>query len=317
MGMLINGIWNNDDQKKITTGGRFVREDAGFRSWIGDNEAFPAASGRYHLYVSYACPWAHRTLIYRALKGLAPHITVSVVNPLMLDYGWTFEAGPGVVADPHMSAAYLHQIYTAAKPDYTGRVTVPVLWDKQTQQIVSNESSEIIRMFNSAFNHLTGNQLDFYPSELREEIDAVNERVYHSVNNGVYKAGFARKQSVYEEEVTALFETLDWLEARLAKGPYLVGDEITEADWRLLPTLLRFDAVYVGHFKCNIRRLADYPRLSDYVARLYRHPGVRETVNMQHIKQHYYGSHKSLNPSGIVPKGPLLPFVSDEALAAA
>lgn len=316
MGMLIGGEWQSDDQQKRNSGGRFVRPDSGFRAWIGDNEAFPAELGRYHLYVSLACPWAHRTLIYRELKDLAPHISVSVVHPLMLEHGWTFEEGAGVVADPNLSAQYLHQIYTASKADYTGRVTVPVLWDKQSGQIVSNESSEIIRMFNSAFDHLTGNRLDFYPAALREEIDAINERIYRDVNNGVYKTGFAKKQSVYEEEVTALFNTLDWLEARLAKQPFLVGEQITEADWRLLPTLLRFDAVYVGHFKCNLRRLADYPALSDYVARLYRHPGIAGTVNIQHIKQHYYGSHESLNPSGIVPKGPLLPFLEAEETTA-
>ncbi len=313
MGMLVNGEWLSDDQQKRSSGGRFVRPDSGFRAWIGDNEAFPAALGRYHLYVALACPWAHRTLIYRALKDLALHISVSVVHPLMLENGWTFDEAPGVVPDPNLSASYLHQVYTAAKPDYSGRVTVPVLWDKQSGQIVSNESSEIIRMFNSAFDHLTGNRLDFYPAELRAEIDAVNERVYRDVNNGVYKAGFATKQSVYDEEVGALFDTLDWLEMRLSRQPYLVGDQITEADWRLLPTLLRFDAVYVGHFKCNLRRVANYPALSDYLARLYRHPGVAATVNMDHIKQHYYGSHKSLNPSGIVPKGPELPFMRADA----
>lgn len=310
MGQLIDGVWHDQALSSLATKGRFVRKAAGFRSWIDADPqaAFPAELGRYDLYVSLACPWAHRTLIYREIKGLAEHVSLSVVHPDMLEQGWTFAPGDGVVPDPNLGAEVLHQIYTHSQPDYTGRVTVPVLWDKVGKRIVSNESSEIIRMFGSAFDHLTGNRLDFYPEALRAEIDAVNERIYKRVNNGVYKVGFAGTQAVYEEEVALLFETLDWLEARLSQADTLVGGQITEADWRLLPTLLRFDAVYVGHFKCNMRRIADYPALSAYIERLLAYPGVARTVNMQHIKRHYYASHRNLNPSGIVPLGPDLPF---------
>jgi putative glutathione S-transferase len=274
----------------------------------GGDSGFEAEAGRYHLYVSLACPWAHRTLIFRKLKKLEDMIDVSVVHHFMGDQGWTFETDEAATGDRLFGADRLHQIYTRAKSDYTGRVTVPVLWDKKTGTIVSNESSEIIRMFNSAFDGLTGDTQDFYPEALRAEIDAVNERVYDTVNNGVYKSGFATTQEAYEEAVTPLFETLDWLEERLSRQRYLVGDRITEADWRLFTTLVRFDPVYVGHFKCNIRRIADYPNLSAYTRELYQMPGVAGTVNMHHIKAHYYGSHETINPTRIVPAGPDIDF---------
>jgi putative glutathione S-transferase len=258
--------------------------------------------------VSYACPWAHRTLIFRRLKGLEEMIGVSVVNHFMGAQGWTFHEGDGVIPDPVHDVEYLHELYTAADPQFSGRVTVPVLWDKKTGTIVSNESSEIIRMFNSAFDHLGATPGDFYPEALREEIDQVNERIYHTLNNGVYKCGFATTQEAYEEAFVALFDTLDWLEERLSTRRFLLGDTITEADWRLFTTLVRFDAVYVGHFKTNLHRIADYPNLWAYTRELYQTPGVRSTVNMHHIKQHYYGSHESINPSRVVPMGPLIDF---------
>jgi putative glutathione S-transferase len=315
MGKLIDGTWHDVWYDTKKTGGKFVRMDAAFRNWItpdGANapsgKAFPAEAGRYHLYVSYACPWAHRTLIFRKLKGLEDMISVSVVNHFMGAHGWTFHEGDGVIPDPIHDAEFLHQVYTAADPKFTGRVTVPVLWDKKTHTIVSNESSEIIRMFNSAFDHLGAKPGDFYPEEFREEIDSVNDRVYHTLNNGVYKCGFATTQEAYEEAFVTLFDTLDWLEERLSKSRYLVGDEITEADWRLFTTLVRFDSVYVGHFKTNLRRIADYPNLWAYTRELYQVPGVRGTVNMHHIKHHYYGSHDSINPTRIVPLGPVVDF---------
>ncbi|WP_428650768.1 glutathione S-transferase family protein [Roseibium sp.] len=312
MGMLVDGNWTDQWYDTKSTNGRFVRKDASFRNWItADGSAgpsgeggFKAEAGRYHLFVSYACPWAHRTLVFRKLKGLENMITVSAANPLMLENGWEFpDAGPVANAD------YAWHIYAKADPHYTGRATVPILWDKQRNTIVSNESSEIIRMFNSAFNGLTGSTLDFYPQALRTEIDAINERVYHTVNNGVYKAGFATSQEAYDEAVTALFDTLDHLDARLADRRYLTGPMLTEADWRLFTTLVRFDAVYVGHFKCNIRRIADYPNLSNYLRDLYQMPGIAETVDMATIKAHYYGSHESINPTGIIPAGPDLDFL--------
>ncbi|MEP0339878.1 MAG: glutathione S-transferase family protein [Alphaproteobacteria bacterium] len=308
MGLLVNGEWRDQWYDTKATGGRFQREDAAFRNWVTADGSpgptghggFKAAAGRYHLYVAAACPWAHRTLIFRALKGLEDMIPVIVVEPLMLENGWEIAAG----ADPVLGARFLHQIYTAAKPDYTGRVTVPVLWDKQTGAIVSNESAEIIRMFNSAFDGVGAKRGDFYPHDLRHEIDLVNDRVYRTVNNGVYRAGFATTQAAYGEAVTDLFDSLDWLEDLLGESRYLTGDRITEADWRLFTTLLRFDAVYVGHFKCNIRRIADYPNLSGFLRELYQWPGVKGTVDMTAIKAHYYGSHKTLNPTGIIPAGP-------------
>jgi putative glutathione S-transferase len=318
MGLLIDGAWHDKWYDTKKTGGRFQRQDSAFRNWVtADGSAGPsgeagfmAEPGRYHLYVSLACPWAHRTLIFRKLKGLEEIIPVSVVHWHMGDEGWTFEKGPGVVPDSVNGAAKLHEIYTKAKPDYTGRVTVPVLWDKRRETIVSNESAEIIRMFNFAFDKLTGATADFYPDHLRKEIDTVNDAVYDKVNNGVYKCGFATEQKPYEEAFDALFATLDDLEERLARQRYLLGDRLTEADWRLFTTLLRFDPVYHGHFKCNLRRLVDYPNLWNYTRDLYQVPGVAGTVNLHHIKHHYYESHPTVNPSGIVPKGPAIDFAA-------
>jgi len=305
VGLLVNGEWK--DQWYDSKDGSFQRSESAFRNWIGDAN-HPAESGRYHLYISHACPWAHRTLIFRTLKGLTPHIDVSAVHPLMLENGWEFGADyEGATGDALYGLDFAHQLYTKAMPDYSGRVTVPILWDKQRETIVSNESSEIIRMMNSDFGDLARGP-DFYPEALRTEIDAINERVYHDVNNGVYKSGFATKQSVYEQNVTRLFEALDWLEAILAKNRYLVGDTITEADWRLFTTLVRFDKVYVGHFKCNIRDLREYPNLWAYTRELYQWPGVAEVTNFDHIRYHYYASHRMVNGSGIVPLGPDIDF---------
>ncbi len=312
MGLLQDGKWVDQWYDTKSTGGHFKRKDAAFRNWItADGTAGPsgvggfmAAPDRYHLYVSHACPWAHRAMIFRTLKGLEDMIPVSVVNWYMRDDGWTFEDGDGVVADPVNGAKFMHQIYTAADAHYSGRVTVPVLWDKQQQTIVSNESSEIIRMFNSAFDGVGAWAGDYYPLELRADIDAINERIYHTLNNGVYKSGFATSQAAYEEAVVPLFDTLDWLEAILAQNRYLTGSVLTEADWRLFTTLVRFDPVYVGHFKCNLKRIVDYPNLSNYLRDLYQHEGVAQTVHMDHIKHHYYVSHDTVNPSGVVPLGP-------------
>ena len=312
MGLLVDGVWQDRWYDTKSSGGRFKRKESAFRNWVTADGAagpsgeggFKAEAGRYHLYVSLACPWAHRTLILRKLKGLEEIIPVSVVHWHMGSEGWTFETGPGATGDPLNGASHMHQIYTKADSTYTGRVTVPVLWDKERQTIVSNESSEIIRMFNSAFDGLTGSTLDLYPADLRSEIDAVNATVYDHVNNGVYKCGFATSQEAYEEAFDALFATLDDLQARLSGQRYLVGERLTEADWRLFTTLLRFDPVYHGHFKCNLRRIADYPNLSNYVRDLYQVSGVAETVDLFHIKHHYYGSHETINPTGIVPKGP-------------
>ncbi|CAG4920383.1 glutathione S-transferase family protein [Paraburkholderia gardini] len=318
MGLLVNGQWQDRWYDTKATGGRFVRKDAAFRNWVtadgsagpGGVGGFKAEAGRYHLYVSLACPWAHRTLILRALKGLEEMISVSVVNWLMLENGWTFADGPGVVPDMVNHARLLHQVYTAADPGYTGRVTVPVLWDKWQGKIVNNESSEIIRMLNSAFDGIGAKAGDFYPATLREEIDAINLRVYDTVNNGVYKSGFATTQQAYEEAVVPLFDSLDWLEEKLATHRFLTGDHVTEADIRLFTTLIRFDAVYVGHFKCNLRRIADYPNLSAYARDVYQLPGVAGTVDFGHIKRHYYESHPSVNPTGIVPLGPVQNFTT-------
>ena len=316
MGLLVDGQWQDKWYDTEASGGRFVREDAGFRNWVtADGSAgptgvggFKAEANRYHLYVSLACPWAHRTTIYRKLKGLEDMISLSVVHPFMGDKGWTFAEGAGVIADPIVNASYLYEVYVAAKPDYTGRVTVPILWDKKTNTIVSNESSEIIRMLNSAFDEVGATDVSFLPSELLAEIDTINEFVYSAVNNGVYKAGFATTEAAYKEAVVTLFDALDTLEARLADQRYLLGDTITEADWRLFTTLVRFDAVYVGHFKCNIRRIVDYPNLWGYLRDLYQVPGIAETVNIEHIKAHYYTSHANINPTRIIPVGPLLDF---------
>jgi putative glutathione S-transferase len=312
MGLLVDGEWRDQWYDTAKSGGRFQRQDSAFRHWVtadgspgpSGEGGFTAEPGRYHLYVSLACPWAHRALIFRVLKGLEAMIDVSVVHWLMLDQGWTFAEGPGVVPDPIGGARHLHEVYTRADPRYSGRVTVPVLWDKKRETIVNNESSEIIRMFNSAFDEIGAKPGDYYPPALRGEIDALNERIYATVNNGVYKAGFATTQEAYEEAVGPLFETLDVLEERLATKTFLTGDATTEADWRLFTTLIRFDAVYVGHFKCNIRRIADYPWLSAYLRRLLAVEGVADTIDFGHIKRHYYESHRTINPTGIVPVGP-------------
>ena len=307
MGLLQNGQWV--DQWYDSGDGEFHRQSSQIRNWItADGSAGPsgqggykAEKGRYHLYISYACPWACRTLIFRQLKALQDYIDITVVEPLMLKHGWQMN-------DPNYSLDYLYQLYLKHDPSYQGRVTVPVLWDKQTETIVNNESSEMIRMFNTAFNHLTGNSKDYYPLELRAEIDAINQRSYENICNGVYRAGFATSQKAYEDAYHQLFETLDWLELRLSKQRYLVGEQITEADWRVFGTLIRFDAVYYSHFKCNRQRLSDYTNISGYLRELYQQPGIAETVNFEHIKNHYFGSHPSINPTGIVPLGPLQDF---------
>jgi putative glutathione S-transferase len=306
MGLLIDGRWHDQWYDTKSTGGAFKRQESAFRNWItaDGSSGFKAEPGRYHLYVSLACPWAHRTLIFRKLKKLEDVITVSVVDPLMLENGWELKPG----ADPVNGKSFLHQVYTEVKSDISGRVTVPVLWDKQKRTIVSNESAEIIRMLNSEFNAFGDASLDFYPEALRAEIDEINAYVYDRINNGVYKAGFATDQGVYEQAFDRLFEALDTLEERLGAQRWLVGNRQTEADWRLFTTLVRFDPVYVGHFKCNRQRIQDYPNLSNYLRDLYQTGGVAETVNLDHIKRHYYGSHKTINPTGVVPKGPALDY---------
>ena len=305
MGMLVEGEWRETIQGDASRDGSFRREESSFRGWVTPDgrSDFPAASGRYHLYVARACPWCHRTMIFRALKGLDQVISLSTVEPLMLEGGWRF-----AVPDPLTGARYVHEIYQRARPRYTGRASVPVLWDKEKGTIVSNESADIIRMLNSAFAAFTPDTTDYYPQDLAAEIDAVNARVYETVNNGVYRAGFATGQAPYAAAVTALFETLDWIEDRLARQRYLVGDRITEADWRLFPTLARFDAVYYGHFKCNVRHAYEYPRLWAYTRDLYQRPGIAETVALGEYKLHYYGSHRTINPTGIVPLGPEFDF---------
>jgi putative glutathione S-transferase len=316
MGLLVDGVWRDRWYDTEAEGGRFVRPRTRFRSWVTrDGSAgpmgaggFAAAPGRYHLYVSLACPWAHRTLIMRAFKGLEDLVSLSVVHWRMGDQGWTFEDGPGVVADPVLGARYLYQVYLAADRSHTGRVTTPVLWDRHSATIVNNESSEIIRMFNSAFDDVGARPGDFYPAALRTEIDALNARIYETVNDGVYKAGFATSQQAYEDAVGPLFETLGWLDGRLQDRRYLCGERVTEADIRLLTSLLRFDLVYYSHFKCNSRRLADYANLSAYARDLYQLPGVAATFDAGHTKRHYYESHRMLNPSGIVPVGPAIDF---------
>ena len=303
MGQLVNGVWTNAEGAVPTQGGAFARPQSAFRGRIEPGGRFSPQTGRYHLYASLACPWAHRTLIFRELKGLAPMIGLSITHWLMAGEGWTFDPGDGVIPDP-FGARVLHEIYTSADPTYTGRVSVPVLWDTVEQTIVSNESADIIRMFNSAFDQAGAVPGDYYPVADRAEIDALNERIYATVNNGVYRAGFATTQDAHDTAIAALFEMLDWLEARLTRQPYLVGDHVTEADWRLFTTLIRFDAVYHGHFKCNVRRLVDYPALLRLTRSLYEIPGVAETVDFAHIKRHYYLSHPWLDPTGIVPVGP-------------
>ncbi len=315
MGLLIDGQWHDQWYDTKSTGGRFERSAAQFRNWVTadgrpgpDGEGgFAAEAGRYHLYVSLACPWAHRTLIFRQLKGLASMIDVSVVNPLMFERGWPLNDDfPGATGDRLYGLEHLYQLYQKANPDYSGRVTVPVLWDRARETIVSNESADIIRMFNAAFDGIGATPGDYYPEALREKIDALNAPIYDEINNGVYKAGFATTQAAYEEAVTALFARLDTLDALLGQQRWLAGDTLTEADWRLFTTLVRFDAVYVGHFKCNRQRIADYPHLSGYLRDLYQQPGIADTCNFTHIKQHYYRSHPSVNPTRIVPIGPAL-----------
>lgn len=315
MGYLEKGTWVDKWYDTESTGGKFVRSTAGFRNWITADGAagptgesgFNAESGRYHLYVSLACPWAHRTLVFRAIKGLTEHISVSVVHPHMLSNGWTFETDfKGATGDTLFGSKYARDIYTKADPQISGRVTVPILWDKERATVVSNESSEIIRMLNSAFDGITGNTADFWPEHLRDRIEEINERVYDTVNNGVYKSGFATTQEAYEEAVEPLFESLDWIEQTLSENRYLVGNTLTEADWRLWTTLVRFDAVYHGHFKCNRRRIVDYPNIWAYTRELYQMPGVAETLNLDHIKAHYYYSHDMINPTRVVPVGPAL-----------
>jgi len=314
MGRLVDGIWHDQWYDTGSHGGRFKREDAVFRNWVtadgspgpSGEGGFRAEPGRYHLYVSFACPWAHRTLIFRRLKKLEDVISVDVVHWHMAQNGWELKAQDGASGDSLFGSRYLHELYTRAKADYTGRVTVPTLWDRQRETIVSNESADIIRMLNSAFDEFGDARLDFYPQELRAGIDAVNGQVYENVNNGVYRAGFATSQAAYEEAYEALFGTLEELESRLARQRYLAGARLTEADWRAFTTLVRFDPVYHGHFKCNKRKLGEYPNLAAYTRELYQYPGVADTVNMHHIKHHYYVSHDTINPTGIVPKGPEL-----------
>ncbi|WP_346838231.1 glutathione S-transferase family protein [Microbulbifer sp. SAOS-129_SWC] len=318
MGLLVNGQWQDRWYDTDKSEGEFVREAAQLRNWItADGSAGPSGEGgfaaekdRYHLYVSLACPWAHRTLIFRKLKGLEDYIGVSVVSPYMLEHGWTFDTDEGSSGDHLYNSDFLYQLYTKNRANYSGRVTVPLLWDKQRECIVSNESAEIIRMFNSAFDDLTGNRDDYYPEPLRGDIDATNEIVYENVNNGVYRAGFATTEEAYEHAYERLFGALEQLERRLGRDRYLTGDQITEADWRLFTTLIRFDAVYHGHFKCNKQRLADYPNLWGFTRELYQWPGVADTVDFHHIKTHYYASHRNINPTGIVPKGPELDFAA-------
>lgn len=312
MGLLIDGAWRDQWYDTDKSGGRFIRSDSAFRSWVtADGSAGPtgeagfrAQAGRYLLYVSLACPWAHRTLIMRRLKGLEAMIDVAVVHWHMAEHGWPFAKAPGATGDPLFDADYLHQVYTRAEPAYTGRVTVPVLWDTERSTIVSNESAEILRMLNTAFDAVGATTGDYYPAALRPAIDAINARVYDTINNGVYKAGFATTQEAYEEAVGALFASLDDLNALLADQHYLVGDRLTEADVRLFTTLVRFDPVYVGHFKCNVRRIADYPNLQAYLRRLWQIEAFKTTTDFEHIKRHYYVSHRSINPTGVVPAGP-------------
>lgn len=318
MGLLIDGVWHEQESESARTdqGGRFERPETAFRNWVTPDgrpgptghDGFAASARRYHLYVSLACPWAHRALIMRALKGLEQIVPVSVTHWLMGDQGWTFAQGEGVVPDPLFNSRYLHELYTRADPHYSGRASVPVLWDRHTQTIVNNESSEIMRMFNAAFDSAGAKPGDFCPRARRAEIDELNARIYDTLNNGVYKAGFATTQAAYEEAVLPLFETLDWLENRLSQSRFLVGDSLTEADIRLFTTLVRFDSVYYGHFKCNVRRIVDYRNLWAYTRDIYQWPGIAATVNFMHIKRHYYMSHRRINPSGIVPVGPTLDF---------
>lgn len=316
MGLLVDGQWRDHWYDTDEQRGEFLREAAQLRNWITSDGSpgpsgeggFTAEAGRYHLYVSLACPWAHRTLIFRVLKGLQDYIDVSIVSPFMREHGWSFNLQEGSSGDRLFQSDYLYQLYQRNRSDYSGRVTVPVLWDKQRQCVVNNESSEIIRMFNSVFDQLTDNEEDFYPEDLQGDIDATNDVVYENVNNGVYRAGFATSREAYERAYESLFSTLGQLEQRLENNRYLTGDRISEADWRLFTTLIRFDAVYHGHFKCNKQRLADYKNLWGFTRELFQWPGVAETVDFSHIKNHYYGSHLHINPTAIVPRGPELDY---------
>ena len=315
MGQLVDGVWHDVWYDTGKSGGAFERSTSSFRNWItadgspgpSGTGGFKAESGRYHLYVSYACPWAHRTMIFRQIKKLADHISFDVVHPDMLSDGWTFATDDaGATGDRQFGLPFLRDIYLRAYPNISGRVTVPILWDKQQNTIVSNESSEIIRMFNSAFNGLTGNDLDFYPPALQADIEPINGRIYDTFNNGVYRCGFSTTQAAYNAAVVPLFETLDWLEDHLASNRYLMGHQLTEADWRLFPTLVRFDSVYHLHFKCNRKRIIDYPNLWAYTRELYQYDGISDTVNMQHTIRHYHYSHDTINPNRIIPINPIL-----------
>lgn len=319
MGQLIDGTWKTQPLNTLSKDGEFERKASSYRNWVTADGSpgptgeggFAAESRRYHLYVSYACPWAHRALVFRQLKELTDHVSVSVVHPEMLDNGWTFSRDfPGATGDTLLGKDYLHEVYTTADPQATTRVTVPVLWDKTRETIVSNESSEIIRMFNSAFDTISGNSDDYYPEDLRTRIDDINDRVYDTINNGVYKCGFASSQSAYDAAVKALFDSLDWVEGILGDNRYLAGEQVTEADWRLFTTLIRFDKVYHTHFKCNRNRIVDFPNLWGYLRELYQWPGVAETVNFAHITRHYYYSHDHINPTRIVPIGPDLDLMA-------
>lgn len=314
MGLLVDGVWHDEWYNTEDNEGKFIREDAQFRNWISKDGKFQPEAGRYHLYVCLACPWASRCLMMRKLKGLEEIISLSVVNPVMLEHGWTFEDGPGVIADPIIDADYMHEIYTHVDPTYSGRVTVPVLYDKKTDTIVNNESSDIIRMMNTAFDEIGATPGDYYPADLRDEIDDINDYVYDHVNNGVYKAGFATEQQVYEKEAQNVDDALAKLNDRLEHQDYLVGDQLTEADIRLFTTLIRFEHVYFGHFKCNLHHLTEYPHLWEYTKRIYNYENLADTVNFDHIQTHYYKSHTMINPNQIIPAGPDLDLSVSESI---
>ena len=314
MGLLVDGVWHDEWYNTEDNDGKFIREDAQFRDWISKDGKFQPEAGRYHLYVCLACPWASRCLMMRKLKGLEEIISLSVVNPVMLEHGWTFEDGPGVIADPIIDADYMHEIYTHVDPTYSGRVTVPVLYDKKTDTIVNNESSDIIRMMNTAFDEIGATPGNYYPADLRDEIDDINDYVYDHVNNGVYKAGFATEQQVYEKEAQNVDDALAKLNDRLEHQDYLVGDQLTEADIRLFTTLIRFEHVYFGHFKCNLHHLTEYPHLWEYTKRIYNYENLADTVNFDHIQTHYYKSHTMINPNQIIPAGPDLDLSVSESI---
>lgn len=314
MGLLVDGVWHDEWYNTEDNDGKFIREDAQFRDWISKDGKFQPEAGRYHLYVCLACPWASRCLMMRKLKGLEEIISLSVVNPVMLEHGWTFEDGPGVIGDPIIDADYMHEIYTHVDPTYSGRVTVPVLYDKKTDTIVNNESSDIIRMMNTAFDEIGATPGDYYPADLRDEIDDINDYVYDHVNNGVYKAGFATEQQVYEKEAQNVDDALAKLNDRLEHQDYLVGDQLTEADIRLFTTLIRFEHVYFGHFKCNLHHLTEYPHLWEYTKRIYNYENLADTVNFNHIQTHYYKSHTMINPNQIIPAGPDLDLSVNESI---